>query len=120
MAAQMSKQHQIDGRWLTSASSVAPPALSVEIQAEAGDCFLTTRQLRTRYGGTSEMWVWRRLHHDPDFPHPLVISGRRLWKLSELVAWERKLVMTRAPPSGGARGASLHARKKSLASEGAK
>lgn len=54
----------------------------------AADCFLTAKQTRERYGDVSDMWLWRRLHDDSGFPQPMVIQSRRLWKLSELVAWE--------------------------------
>jgi hypothetical protein len=54
------------------------------------DCFLTARQTRTRYGGVSDMWLHRRLHDASGFPQPVVICGRRFWRLSDLVGWERK------------------------------
>ena len=54
------------------------------------DCYLKSRQLRERYANVSEMWIWRRLHGDADFPKPLVIEKRRMWKLSDLEKWERK------------------------------
>ncbi len=53
------------------------------------DTLIPTAQLRARYGGVSDMWVWRRLHDDPEFPKPTYIAKRRYWRLGELVAWER-------------------------------
>jgi hypothetical protein len=44
--------------------------------------------IRTRYGGRSHMWIVRLLENDPTFPRPLLIRGRRYWRLSELTAWE--------------------------------
>jgi len=43
------------------------------------------------------VWLWRRLHEDEVriFPKPLVINRRRMWRLSELEAYER-LVASRA------------------------
>lgn len=36
------------------------------------------------------MWLHRRLNDDSGFPQPdLVVAGRRFWKLSSLVNWER-------------------------------
>lgn len=36
-----------------------PPALdSIE------DCYLTASQVRKRYGGVSDMWLWRRLNYE--------------------------------------------------------
>ena len=56
---------------------------------DANEKFLTAKQVRQRYGDASDMWVWRRLRDGSDFPQPIEISGRRFWKLSALVAWER-------------------------------
>jgi predicted DNA-binding transcriptional regulator AlpA len=55
----------------------------------ATDCFLSAKQTRGRYGDVSDMWLWRRLHDDSGFPKPMIIQSRRLWRLSELVEWER-------------------------------
>jgi predicted DNA-binding transcriptional regulator AlpA len=51
--------------------------------------FLTSKAVRARYGNCSDMWIYRRLHDDSGFPRPIEISGRRFWKLSALIAWER-------------------------------
>jgi hypothetical protein len=59
--------------------------------------FLTTRQLRDRYGGVSHMWIERRLLDDPEFPKPVYFGIRRFWKLAGLETWER----TRAAKSLG-------------------
>src|SRR5262245_26005409 len=58
----------------------------------ADDKFLSAAQVRARYGGVSDMWLSRRLRDDSGFPSPMVIEGRRFWKLSDLVAWERACV----------------------------
>lgn len=55
----------------------------------AGDCFLTAKQTRLRYGDVSDMWLWRRLHDDSGFPQPTIINKRRFWRVSDLLAWER-------------------------------
>lgn len=61
-------------------------------EGQSDDCLLTSRQVRERYGNVSDMWIWRRLHEEGGtFPQPLVISRRRFWRLSELVAWENSL-----------------------------
>ena len=33
-------------------------------------------------------WRWQR-RTDLDFPKPITINGRKLWRLSELEEWER-------------------------------
>lgn len=53
------------------------------------DKYLGGRAVRERYSA-SAMWLHRRLNDDSGFPQPdLVVAGRRFWKLSSLVNWER-------------------------------
>ncbi|MCI0348840.1 MAG: hypothetical protein L0Z53_05385, partial [Acidobacteriales bacterium] len=61
--------------------------------------FLTARQVCARYGGISDMSLWRWLHDEQlAFPQPLVISKRRYWRLGELEAWERRRAAAHGPP----------------------
>jgi hypothetical protein len=53
------------------------------------DRFLTSKAVPARYGNCSDMWIYRRLHDGSGFPQPLLVCGRRFWKLSSLVSWER-------------------------------
>lgn len=48
--------------------------------------YLTAPQVRKRYGGISDMGLWRWLHDSKvNFPAPdLVVNGRRLWGESTL------------------------------------
>jgi hypothetical protein len=57
---------------------------------DLGDRFLTSAQVKKRYGGVSDMWLHRRLRDGSGFPQPMIIETRRFWKLSELEAWERE------------------------------
>ena len=62
----------------------------------SNETLLTSRQVRTRYGGVSDQTIWRWLHDEKvGFPQPTVISKRRYWKLSELEGWERLRATTR-------------------------
>ena len=55
------------------------------------DPYLNANQVKHRYGDCSDMWLHRRLHDDSGFPPPdLVVNGRRFWRLSSLVRWERQ------------------------------
>ena len=56
-----------------------------------GKVYLTARQVRARYGDISDMSLWRWLN-DPalNFPKPMVVNHRRLWKLNSLQIWESK------------------------------
>jgi predicted DNA-binding transcriptional regulator AlpA len=51
--------------------------------------YSTGPQVRQRYGGRSEMWLWRKLKKDPRFPRPLVMSRNlRLFDDHELDAYD--------------------------------
>ncbi len=53
------------------------------------DVMVTAKQVYARYGGISEMTLWRWLRDERmNFPQPMMINGRRYWKLSDLQAWE--------------------------------
>jgi hypothetical protein len=64
---------------------------------DSTDRFLTAGQVRARYGHASDMWLWRRPKDNSGFPPPLDICGRRYWRLSELIIWERACART-VPP----------------------
>jgi len=51
--------------------------------------YLSAAQVRRRYGGVSDMSIWRWLR-DEGFPQPLRISGRRFWLETDLAEWEQK------------------------------
>jgi hypothetical protein len=53
------------------------------------DRFLSSAQVKKRYGGVSDMWLTRRLRDGSGFPKPMIVETRRFWKLSELEQWER-------------------------------
>jgi predicted DNA-binding transcriptional regulator AlpA len=57
--------------------------------------------VRTRYGGVSDMSLWRWLNDkELNFPKPLVINKRRYWRIVDLVAWERAQADKSATPRG--------------------
>jgi predicted DNA-binding transcriptional regulator AlpA len=46
-------------------------------------------QVRARYGGISDMTLWRWLHDEElGFPQPIRINGRRFWSEEALNTWE--------------------------------
>jgi hypothetical protein len=54
------------------------------------DRYLTSQQVRHRYGDVSDMSLWRWLHDGKiGFPRPIIINRRRYWHLRDLEAWER-------------------------------
>jgi hypothetical protein len=65
------------------------PTAENPASADEAEIYLGSRQVRKRYGNCSDMWLYRRARDGSGFPTPIEVSGRRLWKLSELVRWER-------------------------------
>ncbi|MGC2409384.1 MAG: DNA-binding protein [Methyloceanibacter sp.] len=65
--------------------------------------YLTNQQTRDRYGGKSQMWLWRRLKYDPRFPRPLIIGKRQHFAEDELDAYDEAL---RAESSANAEAAA--------------
>ena len=58
--------------------------------------YLTGPQVDKRYSiSAMTRWRWER-NPGLAFPSPITINGRKLWKLSDLEAWER----SRAAASG--------------------
>jgi predicted DNA-binding transcriptional regulator AlpA len=50
---------------------------------------LSARVVKARLGDVSDMTLYRwQRSRDLNFPQPLVINGRRYWRLRELEAWE--------------------------------
>lgn len=50
--------------------------------------YLTGVQVRARYGGRSEMWLWRRQKYDPTFPRPVVVGRLKHYAEDELDAYD--------------------------------
>ena len=50
--------------------------------------FLSAAQVKARFGGVSDMWLFRKLT-EHGFPSPTTFgTAARYWRISELVAWE--------------------------------
>ena len=58
-----------------------------------GAKFATAPQVCERYGGRSQMWLWRKLRDDPKFPRPTYLGRLRFFKISELEEYEQALVV---------------------------
>jgi predicted DNA-binding transcriptional regulator AlpA len=59
--------------------------------------YVTSAQLRERYGGRSEMWLTRIMRSDPTFPRYIVIGRYRFWDVAEIEAYERDVAARRVP-----------------------
>jgi hypothetical protein len=57
-----------------------------------------SRDVRTYFGGVSDMWLHRRLR-DSKFPTPVMtIKGRRFWRWGDIYAWEASQRSNREEP----------------------
>jgi predicted DNA-binding transcriptional regulator AlpA len=64
---------------------------------EDSDRFLSGPQVCHRYGGISDMTLWRWLHDERmEFPQPEYFGRLRFWRLSVLEDWERSSATRRA------------------------
>jgi predicted DNA-binding transcriptional regulator AlpA len=62
--------------------------------------YLKATQVRERYGGISDMTLWRWLRDkELGFPKPRLINRMRYWNDSELTEWERACRPTSHLPS---------------------
>lgn len=70
-------------------------------ESSDSDVYLTAAAVRKRYGGRSEMALYRWVR-DPKlgFPAPLYIHRYRYWRLADLLAFER----TRSPDNAQTKG----------------
>jgi predicted DNA-binding transcriptional regulator AlpA len=70
---------------------------ALEAQASPTDVFLTSVQVRKRYGNVADMTLHRWLRDERmEFPQPVYFGRLRFWKLSDLESWERSSATRRA------------------------
>jgi len=56
---------------------------------QPGEMYITAPQLRERFGGRSDVWLWRLLNDNrADFPRPVMVRGQRYFRMAEVEAWE--------------------------------
>ena len=57
--------------------------------------FLTAKQVRARFGGISNMSLWRWIDDKTlGFPRPLIICRRRYFRLDQIEAFEQRAATT--------------------------
>lgn len=77
------------------------PSISA-LQTASGSEYLSSRQVRARYGGRSDMTLHRWLKRpDLNFPRPIYICGKRFWVRDELTSWEESQALKRPVPVVG-------------------
>ena len=92
------------------------PTFTHERTLDLEVAFLSAKQVRARYGGVSDMTIWRWSRDDElGFPHPIRINGRRFWSEQALSAWERHQSTLQSPrpergepPNTGLKAARAH------------
>lgn len=57
--------------------------------------WLTSKQVRNRYGGKSEMWLWNMVKNDPHFPKPAYQGRMQIYSVQELDEYDRLLISKR-------------------------
>lgn len=56
---------------------------------QESETYITAPQLRVRFGGRSDVWLWRLLNDErANFPKPVIVRSQRYFPLSEVEAWE--------------------------------
>jgi hypothetical protein len=76
---------QAAARLVTDQGRVERRAASIA----ANQQWLGARQVKDRYGGRSDMWLWRMTHLDDKFPKPRKFGRLNFWSLDELERYER-------------------------------
>jgi hypothetical protein len=57
--------------------------------------WMTTNQVRARYGGRSHMWIVRNLKSNPDFPRPSRQGRLLIFSVAEFNAYDHLLLSKR-------------------------
>jgi predicted DNA-binding transcriptional regulator AlpA len=73
-------------------SQLEQTAFSHRIRISDDVRYLTVGQVKRRYGGVSDMWVWRYMR-EHGFPKPVQFGGptsARHWLVADLEQWERE------------------------------
>jgi predicted DNA-binding transcriptional regulator AlpA len=52
-------------------------------------------QVRARYGGVSDMWLYRKVKNDPNFPKPVYLGRLMMFAVAELDEYDRIMISKR-------------------------
>jgi hypothetical protein len=58
--------------------------------------WMSSVQLRARYGGKSHMWIIRNLKNNPDFPKPSYDGRMQIFSVAEFDAYDKLLLSKRS------------------------
>jgi predicted DNA-binding transcriptional regulator AlpA len=64
----------------------------------AGAVWMTAKQVCDRYGGRSEMWLWREIKDNPNFPKPRFHGRLRIFSVVEFDNYDKKLPTAKPAP----------------------
>lgn len=62
-----------------------------------GAVWITAKQVCDRYGGRSQMWLWRKLHDDSNFPRATYFGRIQFFNVAELEGYERSCAASPPP-----------------------
>jgi hypothetical protein len=57
--------------------------------------WMTAKQVCRRYGNKSEMWLFRNIKNNPDFPKPSYQGRMKIFSVAEFDAYDRLLLSKR-------------------------
>ncbi|MCK1293417.1 hypothetical protein [Bradyrhizobium sp. 30] len=60
-----------------------------------GAIWITSTQVLARYGGKSQMWLWRKINRDDAFPKPVYFGRLMMFSVAELDTFDRGLISKR-------------------------
>jgi predicted DNA-binding transcriptional regulator AlpA len=58
----------------------------------AGAVWMTSNQVCARYGGKSQMWLWRKIKFDPAFPKPVYFGRLMMFSIVEQDEYDRIVI----------------------------
>ena len=74
----------------TTPSGALGPRKAVPIPVDA--IWITAKQVCQRYGGRSQMWLWRKLQGDLTFPKPTYFGRLQFFKQASLDEYDRACI----------------------------
>jgi hypothetical protein len=74
----------------TAPSGALGPHKAVPIPVDA--IWITAKQVCQRYGGRSQMWLWRKIQSDSKFPKPTYFGRLQFFRLETLEAYDLSVI----------------------------
>lgn len=99
----MAKTNSQRKQLLSTAADIAAPAKERKERPVQpvlpGQKYMTSQQVRQRYGLKSVMWLHNKERHDPKFPKPRFDGGHKLYLVAEFDAYDEELEKSLSRPA---------------------